>query len=59
MIQGAPALDLVYVRHTLKGTFTLDTREIRAQLGPEVSLSEPEIALWIRDYIREQEQEIT
>ena len=52
-------MDLVYVRHTLKGTFTLDTREIRAQLGPEVSLSEPEIALWIRDYIREQEQEIT
>ncbi len=59
LIQGAPALDLVYVRHTPKGTFTLDTREIRAQLGPEVSLAEPEIALWIRDYIREQEQEIT
>ena len=29
--------------------------ELREQLGPQVSLAQPEVALWVRDYIREQE----
>ena len=33
----------------------LDTEELRALLGPELSLAEPELILWIRDYLQEQE----
>lgn len=58
LIQGAPAMELCYVRRTPAGAFTLDTRELRAQLGPDVPLTEPEVALWIRDYVREQEEAI-
>ena len=30
-------------------------QELRALLGPELSLAEPELILWIRDYLQEQE----
>ena len=30
-------------------------QELRALLGPELSLAEPELVLWIRDYLQEQE----
>ena len=33
----------------------LDTEELHALLGPELSLAEPELVLWIRDYLQEQE----
>ena len=58
LVQGSAQMELRYTRRTPRGGFTLDTRELRAQLGPDVPLSEPEVALWIRDYVREQEREI-
>lgn len=55
LLQGAPELELHYT-HTVDGAhFTLTTGELRAQLGPEISLAEPEVILWIRDYLQEQE----
>lgn len=56
LLQGAPQLELHYT-HVLDGEarFTLTTEELRAQLGPEISLAEPEVILWIRDYLQEQE----
>lgn len=55
LIQGAPQLELHFT-HTVDGsTFQLTTEELRAQLGPDLSLAEPEIILWLREYLREQE----
>lgn len=58
LIQGAPEVEWTYRHSVPKGTVTLDTRELRRVLGPEVALSEPEVALWIRDHLREQEEGI-
>ena len=55
LIQGAPDVEWTYRHTTPKGTCVLDTRELRAVLG-EVPLSEPSVALWIKEYLQEQEQ---
>lgn len=55
LIQGAPDVEWTYRHTTPKGTCVLDTRELRAVLG-EVPLSEPSVALWIQEYLQEQEQ---
>lgn len=46
-------VDFVYTHATPRGSFTLDTRQLR-RLLQAVPLSEPEVLNWIRDYIREQ-----
>ncbi len=47
------SVDFVYT-HMLNGrTFVFDTREIKAVLGADVSLTEPEVLAWINDYIKE------
>lgn len=54
LIQGHPDTDF-YFRHTTEtGEVMLDTREIRAVLGPEVPLSEYEVIQWIGDSLREE-----
>lgn len=46
-------VDFVY-RHIIdKREFRLDTREIKTVLGSDVSLGEPEVLMWIKDYIYE------
>ena len=55
LLQGAPQLALHYTRTVGENSFQLTTEEIRAQLGPEISLAEPEIILWLREYLQEQE----
>lgn len=56
LAQGLPeGMELTYTRRTPKGEFRFDTAEIRAVLGPDVPLSEPEVAKWIRDYVAEGE----
>jgi len=57
LIQGSPELDFVYSRSTDKGTYVLDVREIRAELGG-VPLDEPEVLAWIREFIEENDAEI-
>ncbi|MBE6699587.1 MAG: sensor histidine kinase [Ruminococcaceae bacterium] len=58
LIQGSPDIDFEF-RH-LSNTFdvSLDTREVREVLGPEIPLSEPEILLWIADNLSEQYKNI-
>ena len=58
LIQGSPDIDFEF-RH-LSNTFyvSLDTREVRAVLGPEFPLCEPEILLWIADNLSEQYKNI-
>lgn len=58
LIQGAPEVEWTYRHTTPKGSFTLDTRELRAVLGPDVPLSEPDVTLWIQEYLQEQELEL-
>ena len=55
LIQGAPDLELHYTHRRGDALARLDTEELRALLGPELSLAEPELILWIRDYLQEQE----
>lgn len=57
LIQGAPDVEWTYRHTTPKGSFVLDTRELRAVLG-EVPLNEPSVTLWIKEYLQEQEQNI-
>ena len=44
----------MYTRRREGRSFTLDTRELRAVLGGEVALSEPEVSEWIASYLQEQ-----
>ena len=55
LVQGAPELELTYTHRRGDRLSRLDTGELRAVLGPEVSLAEPEVVLWLRDYLQEQE----
>ena len=55
LIQGTPELELTYTHRKGDRLSRLDTGELRAVLGPEVSLAEPEVVLWLREYLQEQE----
>ena len=58
LAQGLPeGMELSYTRKTPQGTFRFDTGEIRAVLGPDVPLSTPEVAEWMRAYVAEGEAE--
>ena len=59
LINGAPdnvEFTLVYRRDGQ--SFDFDTREIRRMLGEDVPLNTPEVLSWIRDYIKENIEEI-
>ena len=58
LIQGAPEVNTVYTHATRRGSFTFDTREIRAVVGEDISLAEPEVAMWMRSYLEELEQSV-
>lgn len=52
LIQCHPDTDFIYTHTLREALFCLDTREMREILGG-ASLSEPDVVLWIRDYIQE------
>lgn len=58
LIQGSPDMELAFRHTTPLGKAELFTEELRQVLGEEISLAEPEIFLWIRDNLREQEAQI-
>lgn len=47
-----PGIDFYIEVGNDNGTFVLDTREIRAQIG-DMPLDTPEISLWIKEYLEE------
>ena len=50
---GSKAVDFVY-RHIIgHRDFCFDTREMRTALGNDVQLCEPDVLMWIKDYINE------
>ena len=57
LIQCSPDIDFVYTVRAAGGEFCADTREMRAVLGG-VPLSEPSVAQWIREFIKENTQPI-
>lgn len=58
LIQGSPDMELVYRHITPAGCAELNTAEIRQELGEDISLSEPEIFLWLSGYLSEQEAQL-
>ena len=54
LIQGSPDIDFMFLHKSSTFEVSLDTREVREVLGPEIPLSEPEILLWIADNLSEQ-----
>lgn len=53
LIIGAPNADFLFEHKTPAGEVRLDTKEIRAATGG-IPLDSAEVILWIRDYLREQ-----
>lgn len=58
LAQCNPAIDFVYSFKKDEQGFVFDTREAREILG-DVPLSQPSVAIFIRDYVTEQMKEIT
>ena len=57
LMQCNPEVDFVYTATADGESFTADTRELRAVLDG-VSLAEPGVALWIREYLAENTEPI-
>ena len=53
LIQGAPRVEFTFTCDWDGRQFRVDTRELREILGEEVSLAEPEVILWLKDYLAE------
>ncbi len=56
LIQGAPAIDILYQHQTNCGSVKLDTKEIRSVLGEDIPTDCFEVINWIREYLEEQYQ---
>jgi len=59
LITCNPDIDFVYENKVNGRGFALDTRELREVLGGDVPLSSPDVAEWIRGYLKEQQDEIS
>lgn len=46
-------VDFVYTHMIDSREFRIDTREIRTVLGSGISLGEPDVIMWIKDYVNE------
>lgn len=57
LIQGHPDLDFDFSHEMPDGKVTLDTADMRNMLEG-VSLAQPEVLLWAREYLQEQYQQI-
>lgn len=58
LIAGSPEVDFLFTDKRQSGCVQLDTAQLREVLGSEISLAEPEIQMWIREYLEEQYQSI-
>ncbi len=54
LIAGSPEIDFSFTDVSLSHNVSLDTSELRAVLGEDISLAEPEIQAWIAEYLKEQ-----
>ena len=54
LIAGSPEVNFVFLDKIPDGEVKLDTSELKAILGDDISLAEPEVQLWISEYLKEQ-----
>ncbi len=54
LIAGSPNIDFEFSHVTPDYSVSLKTEELRAVLGEDISLAEPEIQAWIQEYLQEQ-----
>lgn len=59
LINCNPDIDFLYHRAVDLHSYTLDTRQLREVLGEDVSLAEPDVVLWIKEYLAEHEQALS
>ncbi len=53
LIQGMGNIDLVFTHKSEKLNVVLDTRELKEVLGSDVPLSNPDVLLWIKEFLEE------
>lgn len=58
LVQCNPEMDFIFTASADGESFSADTREMRDILGEDVSLAEPQVALWLNDYLAENTNEI-
>jgi anti-sigma regulatory factor (Ser/Thr protein kinase) len=58
LITCNPDIDFIYRRGADGQGYALDTREMREMLGGDISLADPEIALWLGEYLCEQDGQL-
>ena len=56
LVSGSPETDFCFADVSPAGRVELDTRELRAVLGDGISLAEPEVVMWMKEYLEEQYQ---
>ena len=54
LVSGSPDSDFLFTDSSSRRVISLDTREMRAVLGEDVSLALPEVQLWMTEYLNEQ-----
>ncbi|MEA4911501.1 MAG: ATP-binding protein [Oscillospiraceae bacterium] len=54
LIQGYPQIDFTFIHTIGDAQASLSTAEMRAVLGGEISLSDPQILGWVKDTLEEQ-----
>lgn len=58
LVQGSPSVRFVFRHSYHDREVFLDTEQIRAVLGEDISLAEPEILSWIRESLNEEYQNL-
>lgn len=53
LISGNDTVDFVYSHLINQTKFVLDTREIKQILGEDIRLGDPEIVLWLKEYVHD------
>ncbi len=54
LIAGSPNIDFEFSDVSPTYSVVLKTQELKAVLGEDISLAEPEIQVWIQEYLKEQ-----
>ncbi len=57
LVAGSPEIDFCFTDNRVNGSVALKTAELREILG-DISLAEPEIQMWLKEYLEEQYQNI-
>ena len=56
LIQGDPQIDFIYTHEKEGKTVSLSTLDMKAILGEDISLAQPEILLWMKQSLTEEYQ---